>query len=108
MGRRAMGDVLPGGRHLDPRHDDFGFLELRVLTHMGGADRLLRCAPGRRGWLRADAIGELYRMRQGGATKYLRPLCTATAVNFWLRALDDNQSGWSARDHGRHAFHAST
>jgi len=104
--RRAMSDILPAEVTATPRNDDFGFLGLRVLERLGGAARLIECQPARREWVSADAIGELYRLLQGGATRYLWPLCAVSGVDFWLRALEGAQGGQSARDDGRHAFHA--
>ncbi len=107
--RRAMSDVLPAAITAAPRNDDFGFLGLRVLTGLGGAARLMKGRPVSREWVSAEAISKLYRMLEGGATKCLWPLCAATGVDFWLRALADMPgAGRSERDDGRHAFETGT
>ena len=86
--RRAMSDILPAGVTADPRNDDFGFIGLRVLRHLGGANRLSTIRPIQRAWISADAVSSMYGMLEGGLTRYLWPLCSAIMVDFWLQALE--------------------
>lgn len=87
--RRAMSHALPADVTVTPRNDDFGFLGLRVLSRLGGEGRLLETYPVRQGWVRADSVRGMYRMLEGGVTRNLWPLCAATGIDFWLRALEN-------------------
>lgn len=97
--RRANAGVLPPDVTTSPPNDDFGFLGLRVLAHLGGPARLAATQPVRRGWIRREAIERLYGKLEGGATRCLWPLNAAAGIDFWLRALEAAPSARRGQDH---------
>ncbi|MGH9144933.1 MAG: asparagine synthase-related protein [Vicinamibacterales bacterium] len=86
--RWAMSDTLPEAVTGTSSSTDYCFLGLRVLSRLGGLARLLDGEAVRRRWLRPNETAELYRKLQDGASRSLWPLCSATGIDFWLRAVE--------------------
>jgi asparagine synthase (glutamine-hydrolysing) len=86
--RSALSVTLPEAVTGTPSSVDYCFLGLRVLSRLGGVARLLDGQAVRRGWMRAGETADLYRMLEDGASRSLWPLCNATGIDFWLRAVD--------------------
>jgi asparagine synthase (glutamine-hydrolysing) len=103
--RLAAADALPAAVTRGARRDDFAFLGFRVLSSLGGVSRLLRAEPVLRGWVRADATRELYRALESGTSRALWPLCSITAIDFWLRALEGTRRGQSVRHYEQRTPH---
>ena len=86
--RRAMSAALPPLVTGMPPEADFGFLTVRWLDSLGGADRISSSRPCRRGWMRPEAVTDMYTAMSSGLTRYMWPIWAAFAVDVWLGTLD--------------------